>query len=52
MADEQAAKETLMKSLITWLKDNQEDLRFLPDMLGKLIEKQEAKEVGDVDDSR
>ena len=38
----QAAKESLVASLIEALKDNREALRFLPEMMEDFIEMQKA----------
>ena len=40
---DQAAKESLVASLIEALKDNREALRFLPEMMEELIETQKAR---------
>ena len=40
---DQAAKESLVASLIEALNDNREALRFLPEMMEDLIEMQKAR---------
>ena len=40
---DQAAKESLMASLITALRDHRQVLRFLPEMMEELIEIQKAE---------